>query len=291
MTGGYSLGLVAVLAASFFSSTGGLFVRLIESADPWQVLFYRSAAFVVVLAGFLVWRHGRGTLAAFRAVGRPGLVVTVTLTLAFICYIQALFAAGVAKVVFIVSCSPVFAALFGWLVLREAVRAGFWWALGAALVGIAIMAGASLIEGGSPGAYIALGSCLGYAATLVALRSGRAVDMLPACCLAGLLTALVCGLLAPGLAVSAHDLSIALLLGVVQLALQYILLTLSAQRVPAAEIALLGRLQLVLAPLWVWLWVDEVPAGSTFLGGAIVLAAILAQALAALRAERARITP
>ncbi|MEM7225704.1 MAG: DMT family transporter [Pseudomonadota bacterium] len=286
MNASYRLGLAAVLSASLCTSTGGLLVRLIEDADAWQVLFYRSLFFCLAIFGFLVWRHGPGTAAAFRAVGKPGLIVAIALAVAFVSYIQALYVASVAKVVFIISCSPFFAALFAWLVLREAVRPGFWLALGAALSGIAIMAGASLLAGESWGAFVAFGSCLGYAATLVAFRAGRGVDMLPACCLAGLITLAASAAMAPGLAISAHDLAIAALLGVFQLALQYILLTLGSRSVPAAEIALLGRLQLVLAPLWVWLFIDEVPATTTLIGGAIVAAAVFGHALQGLKAER-----
>ena len=69
----------------------------------------------------------------------------------------------------------------------------------------------------------------------------------------------------------------------VQLGFQYILLTIGTRHVPAAEVALVGRLSLVLAPLWVWLAVDEVPGDLTLIGGAIVLAAILGHALAVRR--------
>ena len=287
----YRLGLLCVVAASFFSSTGGLFVRLVESADAWQVLFYRSLIFSLAILLFLALRHGRETLGTFRATGRPGLLIAGALALAFICYIQALFLTTVATVVFIVSCSPFFAALFGWIFLREAVGWGLGLAMAAALLGVAIMAGEGLALGAPLGSLLALGSCIAYATTLVALRRGRSVDMLPACCLAGLFAAVISAVMAPGsflsgLVISWHDFQVAAALGVFQLAFQYILLTLASRSVPAAEIALTGRLQLILAPLWVWLLVEEVPSDTTLLGGAIVLSAILVQGLRALRKER-----
>ncbi len=39
--------------------------------------------------------------------------------------------------------------------------------------------------------------------------------------------------------------------------------------------------ELVLAPLWVWIWPGETPSASTLVGGAIVIGAVVFQILAA----------
>jgi drug/metabolite transporter (DMT)-like permease len=92
--------------------------------------------------------------------------------------------------------------------------------------------------------------------------------------------------MAPDLAISRHDLGIAVVLGVLQLALQYILITTATRYVPAAEVALIGRLTLIMAPLWVWIGVGEVPSLLTLAGGAIILSAVTGQGLFALRRAR-----
>jgi drug/metabolite transporter (DMT)-like permease len=124
---------------------------------------------------------------------------------------------------------------------------------------------------------------MSYSAALVAMRKRRAADMIPAVCLAGAILAIVAALAAPTLAVSGQDGALAAFLGVVQLGFQYILLTAAIRHVPAAEVALIGRLTLVLAPLWVWLGVGETPSTLTLAGGAIVLAAIGGHGFSALR--------
>ena len=44
---------------------------------------------------------------------------------------------------------------------------------------------------------------------------------------------------------------------------------------PAARTTLLLLSEIVLAPFWVWLIVNETPAGNTVIGGAIILAALI----------------
>ena len=286
----YRRGLSLMFTATLFTSIAGVVLRLVEDADGWQVLFYRSAALVLTLLPFIAWRYGTRAGAAFRAVGRSGLMVAVCLAGAFSLFIFALLETTVANVVFTVGLSPFFAAIFAWVVLREALAPSTLAAMAASLAGIALMVGDGLARGTLLGNALALGACLCYAAALVAMRKGQAVDMIPAVCLAGLLAAVVAAVMAPnGLAVSGRDLGLAATLGVVQLGFQYILLTVAIRHVPAAEVALIGRASLVLAPIWVWLGVGEVPSALTLAGGAVIFLAITSHGVLAIRRSRAAI--
>jgi drug/metabolite transporter (DMT)-like permease len=286
----YRLGLGYMFTATLFTSIAGVVLRLIEEADGWQVLFYRSGALVVTLLPFIAWRYGARSGAAFRAVGRSGLMAAACLAGAFSLFIFALLETTVANVVFTVGLSPLFAATFAWLALREALAPSTFAAMAASVVGLALMVGDGLASGTLLGNALALGCCLCYAAALVAMRKGRSVDMIPAVCLAGLLAAVAAAVLAPkGLAIGGRDLGLAATLGVVQLGFQYMLLTVAIRHVPAAEVALIGRASLVLAPIWVWLAVGETPSPLTLAGGAVIFLAITSHGLLALKRSRAEI--
>jgi len=287
----YRRGLSLMFIATLFTSIAGIVLRLVEDADGWQVLFYRSAALVLTLLPFIAWRYGAGAGAAFRAVGRSGLVVAVCLAGAFSLFIFALLETTVANVVFTVGLSPFFAALFAWAVLREALAPSTLAAIVVSFAGIGLMVGDGLVSGTILGNALALGACLCYSAALVAMRKGQSVDMIPAVCLAGLLAAVVAAIMAlgapSGLAVSGRDLGLAATLGVVQLGFQYILLTFAIRHVPAAEVALIGRASVVLAPIWVWLGVGEMPSALTLAGGAVIFLAITSHGVLAIRRSRA----
>jgi drug/metabolite transporter (DMT)-like permease len=279
----YLFGLACIFTGSIFTSISGILIRGIEAADGWQIQFYRSLGMIAVMLPFIVYRHRRATLRAFRATGRPGAVVAICLASAFTSMIFALLSTTVANVVFVVGAVPFFAALLGWLILREPVGRGLWLAMAAALVGIAIMVGGSLTPSGLLGMAFAMNSCLFYSVVVVALRRGRSVDMQPAVCTAGMVAAVVSAVMLDSFHVSGHDLVLILILGVVQVGFQFILVTAGSRYVPAAEIALLGRVSIVLAPLWVWIGVNEVPATATLVGGAIVLVTAVGHSLSNLR--------
>jgi len=282
----YRTGVICLVSATFFTSLAGIMIRLVEEAGGWQIVFYRSLAFVAAMGLYIVYRHRGRTLTAFVSGGAAGLAVSLFLSASFMLFIFALLETTVANVVFIVSLSPFFAALFAWLSMRERVAPATLAAMALSLVGVGFMFGDGLVSDTALGNLLALVCCLGYSAALVAMRKGRAVDMLPSVLLAGVGSTLVAALFAPDLRISQHDLGIAVFLGVVQLGLQYVLITTGTRYVPAAEVALIGRLTLIMAPLWVWIFVGEVPGALSLAGGAVILLAVTGQGVCALRRAR-----
>ena len=124
-----------------------------------------------------------------------------------------------------------------------------------------------------------------FAAATVILRRNRHIQMLPAAALSAALASLATAVAArPGTA-DAGDLLLLALFGSGQLGLGMILFTAGARRIPVAEAALIGVLESVLGPVWVWLALGENPGAPSLVGGAIVLAALAGHTLADLRLE------
>ena len=284
---GYAAGVAMVLAAGVCLSFGGLIVRHIEAADIWLVVFYRSSTFTVTILAYLAVVYRGRLIRPFLAVGREGLVVAVSLGIGSICFILALDLTTVANVVFILSAGPFLTAVLGRLVLGERVHPVTWLAMALALCGIALMVFEGLGSGRLSGNLVAFGAAAAFAAMVTAMRRAKAVDMVPASCLGGVVGAAAAATMVGGFAVSEHDLGLAVLLGSGQLGAGFVLITIGTRRVPAAEVPLLALTEVVLAPLWVWLWIDEAPGRLTLLGGAIVLMAVLGLAVVRLRRERA----
>ena len=143
------------------------------------------------------------------------------------------------------------------------------------------------IQGGRLlGNIVALGPPVSFAIMLVTLRLAGDRDMIPAICLAGFVGAALGFAMADSLVLSRHDLALCLFLGVVQYTGGFVLITLGARYLPAAEVALLSLAETVLAPIWVWLGVGEIPTLLT-LGGrrAIVLSAVVAQSVTGMRSQ------
>ncbi len=288
---GYAKGVAMVLLAGVCLSSGGLIVRHIETADGWQVLFYRSISFAVTVLLFLLWRYQGRVVEPFKQIGGAGAVVALALGVGFSCYLFGMIMTTVANVSFTIAASPFMAALLAWILLREKVSLVTWVAMVASLIGIGIMFADGLAAGSWIGNLVTLGAPLTYAVMIVALRHAKARDMMPATCLAGVVSAaisltMVEAPLTGGLAIPPGDLILSLLLGSVQIGFGFILITLATRSVPAAEVGLLSLTETLLAPLWVWLIISEEPAWLTLLGGAVVLIAVLGQGLWGLKIER-----
>jgi len=287
----YSRGLIYALLSGFFLSSGGLMVRYLDGADPWTVLFYRSLAFSGTVLLFMAWRYRNEFLSRLKQMQRRDLLVSLFLASGFVFYLMSLYYTSVANTVLLLSTGPFFAALLGLVVLGEAVPRATWVAMTVAMCGVAIMVSTGVSADDVIGMVLAVLAVLSYAAMLVVLRGakesgGRVRELLPATALAGLLAALFSVPMIDSYALSQSDFFLSLSFGTVQVGVGFILITLAAQVVPAAQIALLSLTETALAPLWVWLVFTETPGANTLIGGAIIVAAVLYNGFIALQTNK-----
>jgi drug/metabolite transporter (DMT)-like permease len=216
-----------------------------------------------------------------------GLLVAMFLGLGSVCYLFAILLTTVANAVFIISAAPFFTAVAAWLLLGERVRAVTWFFMAAALAGIGLMFVDGFVTGRWLGNVLALGVVASFVGMLVVIRQSKAIDMVPATCLGGVVAGIISVFMVDTFWISRHDLILCILLGSAQFGAGFILITMGTRLVPAAEVALLSLTETVLAPIWVWLFVYEVPSVFTLIGGAIVLTAVVGQAVGGMRKQRA----
>ncbi len=283
----YARGLAAVLAGGLALSFTGLFFRLIEDASGWQIMFYRTFSMAVGVLLVVAYRSRGQLVPAFRAIGRPGLVAAAVMGLGFPLYTLALAHTTVADALFLISTAPLFAALIGWIFLRERVRAATWIASLVALVGVGLMFGDGFAGGSFLGKAMAIGAAAALAGYTVCVRASPLVDMAPALVLAGLIGSGIAAA-ADNLGVSLHDLLLCLFMGGVQATFGFVMITYGPKYVPAAEVMLLALAEVVLGPVWVLLIVGEIPSYYTIAGGVVVLVAVVLFTLASLRRARRR---
>jgi drug/metabolite transporter (DMT)-like permease len=134
---------------------------------------------------------------------------------------------------------------------------------------------------------------LAFAASIVITRHQREISMAPASCISQLLVLLLALPFAHPGSAGARDVVLLVLLGAGQIALGLALMTTGARLIPAAQTALIGLLEVVLGPIWVWLAYAEQPGTATLVGGAIVVVGIVVQTgnLGRLAPSRAPVEP
>lgn len=281
----HAKGLVITICGVVAITPDSLLIRLIE-ADIWTLVFWRG---LLMAAGILLGLLAvyRGTVwAQFRAIGVNGVLVTLLFTLSTVFFVTALAYTTVANTLIIVSAAPLFAALFSRIFLAEAVPARTWAAIAAALAGIGILVSGSLGEGTLAGDLAALGVATTLAGSFTVMRRGRAVSMVPATALSGVLSAVIALAMGAPAAIATDAWAPLLAMGLLVLPISTTLITLGPRYLPAAEVGLLMLLETVLGPLWVWLALGEEPGPRALIGGAVVVTALALHALAGLRATR-----
>lgn len=284
----YARGVLLVVIAGFLWSTQGLIVRQIGSHATWAILFWRSCGTLPILLLFIGLTSGGRPFAAIRRAGLAGAIGGLALVFAFSGSIYAMQATTIANAVFLFSASPFFAALLGWLILGEKVRHATWGAIALAGVGMFIMVREGLAIGALDGNIAAATSALGFAVFTIALRRGRLEDMMPAVLLGAVFSTLVAaGVQAAqgsALVLSGPDIAVAMALGAGVVGLGLALYTLGSTVIPAAELTLLSMIEVLFAPVWVWLLLGETASAGTFLGGAVLMVAVAFNGLSGARA-------
>ena len=271
--------------ASICWSSGGLIARLVATT-PWTTSLWRSLSASLFLVLVLSIARRRGIVALWREGGRPMVAVAVCMALASACFIFSLAHTSVANTLILISTGPYVAGVLGWLLLGERVAPRTWLAMGVALVGAAIMVSDSYSRGAIAGDLLAIVMAASFATATVLVRRHPEIQMAPASALATALTAVVALPLAEPLTTSPRDLALLTFFGVGNFSAGFLLFMNGARLIPAAQSALLGMLETVLGPLWVWLVLSERPGAASLAGGALILGALLANTLVDLATPR-----
>jgi drug/metabolite transporter (DMT)-like permease len=280
-------------------SIAGVVTRHLDAAQSFEVTFWRSffnalamTVILTVLRGASVWRS---ILRSPRAVWISGVCWSVMFT----AFMIALTLTSVANVLVIMALGPLVTALFARAFLGHRLPRRTWAPSSSpASASPGCTRGRSAPASHFVGSLVALAIPLAGAINFTTLqhtaqrRSANAaghadpVDMLPTVFIGAVISALATLPLAYPLQTSMHDLGLLALLGVVQLAIPCLLLVRLSRVLSAPEIALLGLLEVVFGVTWTWLWAGEQPSTATLTGGALVLGALVANELLALRSRR-----
>jgi len=268
-------GYILLLFGGFCLSWGGFIIRSFEEASIWQILFLRSFFFLLALITFLLVTYRKNTLNIIKESGLPGLLGGFVLSFSFVAFVVAMSNTTVANVVFIISTQTMFLAIFGYFYLKEKVSLIGSASIFLAMSGIIIMVGDSISGGSLFGNIVALAIPINFAILVMIIRKNTKVDMVPAIFYSGIFSLIYGFFLAESFEFTKHDLWMGFLLGVPQLAVSFIFITIGSRTVESATVGLLMLMETLCAPLWVWLFLNEIPPISVFIGGAVIISAII----------------
>ncbi len=268
--------VVLFVSGTVFSLTA-ISLAGVEDASDFQFLTYRGGSTALAMLVLILARRG-GRPVSFAGVTPTVWLAGVTLGVTSMLYILALSRTSAATTVFLLAAAPIFAAVIGWLLLRERVERSTIIAMAVTAIGVTITVGAGLDVGSASGLLFAAGIPVTVGLYSVLMRSVSGVDPVVPTLIAGSVLAVgsaAVSLATDGLAISLRDALLACVSGGFALGVGLPLFNLGHRSVAAARVPLLLMSEVVLAPLWVWIWPGEVPSIATLIGGGVIMAAVV----------------
>ena len=271
-----AIGIALVLSSAIAWSTAGFFARMVP-IDIWVVVFWRGVfggLSIAVLAMIEKRRFGFDFKAAFSLAGIALILISATGKIAFLYALQN---TTVANVTVLYATLPFMTAILAWLWFRERAQRRTLIGSLAAGAGVVITVSGSTGLGGGHilGDLAALFMTLTMALMTVIMRRHREVPMLEAAAMSGILAAVIAFTMADPFTATLSEIGWLALFGIVTQGGGLGIYTMGARRLPSAQAALLSASEVPMSPLWVWIFFQEVPVQETFIGGGLVLAAIL----------------
>jgi drug/metabolite transporter (DMT)-like permease len=270
--------VLTLILCCFLWSIAGVVTRNLDEARSFEVTFWRSFWCAVALIVWFVWNERGAAWTHIVSSGRAGFISGVCWAVMFTCFMVALTLTSTANTLIVNSLSPLITALLAWLVLKSSIPRRTWFAIAIAFVGMAIMFGNALEgkSGAAVGMMVAFGVPVAAAINLINIKkTGAKIDLAPAVLIGAVISCAVTLPLSFPFSASVKDVLLLAVLGVFQLAIPCVLLIRAAKYLSAPETALLGMLEVIMGPLWTWMFAGETPSVATVIGGAIVISALV----------------
>ena len=282
---GRSKGIILVVAAAIAWSTAPFFTRILHF-DSWTILFWRGLFGAIAIVALMTIIQGRDSLKDLATMGQNGRLVASLSAFGMVCFIPALQLTSVANVAIIIATGPFITAALAWLWIGEVPRLRTIVASAVALCGIAIIVGRPSVNADLLGIALAVLMTIAIAAMTVVIRRHRDTPMVAAAALSNILGSTVSIPFAGGIAaVTQADLATFVVFGFCQVALGLTFFVLGSRHLPSGQAALIATLETPLMPFWIWVAFGELPTLRAFVGGALVMGAVIADIVGDLRAQ------
>ena len=262
-----TLGALALIFAGF----GGVIIRFMESSSAWQITGYRSITFSLAILLYILIKYKKDTPHAFKKIGHSGILIALILGFSNTCFVWGMSTTTVSNAVFIMSTGPLFAAICSYFFLKRKIGKKTFIAIAGSMFGITIMFSGGMESSNYIGNIIILGVPIGFAFQLTILNYNSHIDFMPATFLGGVFSSLIGFIFMANLDISIHDLLLCLFMGAFQVGIGFMLITIGSRYIPPHRAALFLLMEPVLAPIWAFLGVGEIPGQTEMLGGLIVL--------------------
>jgi len=273
-------GVAAMAGCALLWSLAGIFIKLVD----WNPLAIACGRSSIAALFILAWvRKPRFTFSRAQVLAALSNAATMLL------FVYANKATTSANAILLQYGSPIYVAIIGAFVLKERPRTEHWIAFAFVALGMGLFFAGGLGGGTFIGNLAAVVAGLTFALYLIFMRMQKDGSPLESALLSHLLTAAIAFvgcLFLPAPRIDGRSLAAIAGLGVLQIGLASVLLSIGIKRITAVDACLIGVLEPVFNPVWVFLATGEAPSPGALAGGGIIIAAVVVSTLVSLRRSK-----
>ena len=275
-----TIGVLAIVPDS-------ILIRLIQ-ADILTITFWRALIPAVIISLGVMIFYRKPTISFLKAPKLSGLIFIISHSFGTLFFVIAIELTSIASALFIISTSPIFAAIISRVFLNEKITYRMIFTIFGALIGIGVISLGSINSESifAIGDIAALGAAMCLAISLTAARSASNFSMIPAVGVSSLLTSLCIFYFIEPFNLLYSDWVFILILGVIFVPIATCLIATGPRYITSAEVSLLLLLEATLAPILAWFILSEFPSFETILGGVIVISVLVFSNIIALRQSK-----
>jgi len=271
-------GLLITSIGVLIMSLESLFIKL-TTISPFSFSFYIGIFMFFSMIGTLFIKQ-RDNLKDIFKISFPILLLCATLMgVSNILFISAIKSTTVANVVIIFATSALFSALFAYLFYKQKVGKNIYYASFFMFFGLFIIFNDDLEVGGLKGNIFALICTIAFSISFVLLAKYKEINRVALMAFSGLILSFISFFLAKDINIDLHNLIIVSIMGLLITPISRVLLGNGTKYINASEVSLLMIIETIMAPIWVWIFLKEIPSSNTFIGGSIILLTLILNSL------------
>lgn len=198
-------------------------------------------------------------------------------------FISAIKSTTVANVVLIFGTSALFSSFFAYLLYKEKVSINIIIASFFMFIGLFIIFNDSLGIGNMLGNIYALLCTSTFSLAFVLLAKYSQISRVGLTALTGIFISIIAFFLTDSISIDINNFLIIAIMGLLITPISRVLIGNGTKYISASEVSLLMIIETIMAPIWVWIFLNEIPAENTYLGGSIIVFTLILNSIYTLR--------
>lgn len=200
-----------------------------------------------------------------------------------ILFIVAIKTTTVANVVIIFGTSALFSALFSYVFYRQKVGKNIFYSSFFMFVGLFIIFNDQLGLGALQGNLFALICTIAFAISFVLLSKYKEINRVVLIAMSGLVLSIISYFLAETIYIDFHNLLLVSIMGLLITPVSRVLISNGTKYINASEVSLLMIIETIMAPIWVWIFLNEIPTSHTLIGGTVIIITLVINSIYTLK--------